>query len=97
MVIAAMSVRTEELHPKKRNSTAHDFEERLKRKVVGQGEAVQAIVDLNQVSCAPPKTLPVGQPKPVASGPTGTGKTRGLDSFWAEFRSSAKNRQMITT
>ena len=98
MVIAAMSVRTEELHPKKRNSTAHDFEERLKRRVVGQDEAVQAIVDLNQVSCAPPKTLPVGQPKPDVSGPTGTSKTRGhVYRFWAEFRPSAKNRQMIAT
>jgi hypothetical protein len=52
MVTAATSVRTEELDPEKRNSTAHDFEERLKRKVVGQHEAVQAIVDLYRVFSA---------------------------------------------
>ena len=41
MVTAATSVRTEELRPEKWNSTAHDFEKRLRRKVVGQDESVQ--------------------------------------------------------
>jgi hypothetical protein len=44
---------------------------------VGEDEAVQAIVDLYQVFCAPPKTVPIGQLKPdVASGPTAMGETR---------------------
>ena len=74
MVTAGTSVRTEELDPEKRNSTAHDFEERLKRRVVGQGEAVQAVVDLYQVFCArlnPPRR-PVGNH--LFLGPTGSGK-----------------------
>ena len=80
MVTAATSVRTEELDPEKRSSTAHDFEERLKRKVVGQDEAVQAIVDLYQVFCARLNS-PVG---PVGNllflGPTGSGKTRVVEA-----------------
>ena len=80
MVTAATSVRTEELDPEKRNSTAHDFEERLKRKVVGQHEAVQAIVDLYQVFCAHlnPSGRPIGNL--LFLGPTGTGKTRVVEA-----------------
>ena len=48
MVTATTSIRPEENDPERRNSTAHDFEERLQRKVVGQDEAAQAIFDLYQ-------------------------------------------------
>ncbi len=80
MVTAATSVRTKELDPEKRNSTAHDFEERLKRKVVGQDEAVQAIVDLYQVFSAHLNSSrrPVGNL--LFLGPTGTGKTRVVEA-----------------
>ncbi len=80
MVTAATSVRTEELDPEKRNSKAHDFEERLKPKVVGQDEAVQAVVDLYQVFCARLNSSgrPVGNL--LFLGPTGTGKTRVVEA-----------------
>jgi ATP-dependent Clp protease ATP-binding subunit ClpB len=80
MVTAATRVRSEELDPERRNSTAHDFEERLKRKVVGQHEAVQAIVDLYQVFCAHlnPPSRPIGNL--LFLGPTGTGKTRVVEA-----------------
>jgi ATP-dependent Clp protease ATP-binding subunit ClpB len=80
MVTAATRVRSEELDPERRNSTAHDFEERLKRKVVGQHEAAQAIVDLYQVFCAHlnPSSRPTGNL--LFLGPTGTGKTRVVEA-----------------
>jgi ATP-dependent Clp protease ATP-binding subunit ClpB len=80
MVTAATRVRSEELDPERRNSAAHDFEERLKRKVVGQHEAVQAIVDLYQVFCAHlnPSSRPIGNL--LFLGPTGTGKTRVVEA-----------------
>jgi hypothetical protein len=40
------------LDSKKRSSTACHFEEALRGKIVGQEEAVQALVDLYQVFCA---------------------------------------------
>jgi ATP-dependent Clp protease ATP-binding subunit ClpA len=40
------------LDSKKRSSTACHFEEALREKIVGQEEAVQALVDLYQVFCA---------------------------------------------
>src|SRR6266481_5019737 len=40
------------LDAKKRSSTACHFEEALRTKIVGQDEAVQALVDLYQVFCA---------------------------------------------
>src|ERR1700691_1279086 len=80
MVTAATRVRSEELDPERRNSTAHDFEERLKGKVVGQHEAVQAIVDLYQVFCAHlnPSSRPIGNL--LFLGPTGAGKTRVVEA-----------------
>jgi ATP-dependent Clp protease ATP-binding subunit ClpB len=80
MVTAATAVQTEELDPEKRNSMAQDFEEQLKRKVVGQHEAVQAIVDLYQVFCAHlnPSGRPIGNL--LFLGPTGTGKTRVVEA-----------------
>jgi ATP-dependent Clp protease ATP-binding subunit ClpB len=63
-----------------RSSQAMEFEEALRAKIVGQEEAVQAIVDLNQVFCAG-----MNSPgRPVGSllflGPTGSGKTRIVEA-----------------
>src|SRR5258708_34324536 len=70
-----------------RSSEAVEFEEALRAKIVRQGEAVQAMVDLYQGFCAG-LNLPG---RPIGSliflGPTGSGKT-GLeeaaagDLFW---------------
>jgi hypothetical protein len=75
MVTAAMSVRTGELDPEKPNSTAHDFEERLERKVVGQDEAVQVTVERVFYAHLSSSGRPVGSL--FFLGPTGTGKTHG--------------------
>jgi hypothetical protein len=96
-MVAATSVRTEELEPKKRNSTAHDFEERLKRKVVGQDEAVQAIVDLYQVFCASRNSSRSANRKPVANRPTGRGRRADMPIVLDGISPIGENRQMITT
>jgi ATP-dependent Clp protease ATP-binding subunit ClpB len=63
-----------------RSSEAVEFEEALRAKIVGQAEAVQAMVDLYQVFCAG-----LNAPgRPVGSllllGPTGSGKTRIVEA-----------------
>src|SRR5499433_1252767 len=68
------------LDSKTRSSTARYFEEALRKKIVGQEEAVQAIVDLYQVFCAglhSPRR-PVGNL--LFLGPTGSGKTRAVEA-----------------
>ncbi len=64
----------------KRSSTACQFERALREKVVGQEEAVHALVDLYQMFCAglhcPGR--PVGNL--LFLGPTGTGKTRTVEA-----------------
>lgn len=68
------------LDAKKRSSTACHFEEALRQKIVGQEEAVQALVDLYQVFCAglhSPRR-PVGNL--LFLGPTGSGKTRTVEA-----------------
>ena len=64
----------------KRSSTASQFERALREKVVGQEEAVQAIVDLYQVFCAGLHCTgrPVGNL--LFLGPTGSGKTRTVEA-----------------
>src|SRR5712691_8872649 len=68
------------LDAKKRSSTACHFEEALRTKIVGQDEAVQALVDIYQVFCAglhsPGRT--VGNL--LFLGPTGSGKTRIVEA-----------------
>jgi ATP-dependent Clp protease ATP-binding subunit ClpB len=68
------------LDTEKRSSTACQFELALREKVVGQEEAVQALVDLYQMFCAglhcPGR--PVGNL--LFLGPTGTGKTRTVEA-----------------
>jgi ATP-dependent Clp protease ATP-binding subunit ClpA len=49
MPTAAKLAQNEELDPQRRTSTSRHFEEELRQRVVGQDEAVQALVDLYQV------------------------------------------------
>ena len=67
------------LDSKTRSSTARYFEEALRKKIVGQDEAVQALVDLYQVFCAGLHSpgRPVGNL--LFLGPTGSGKTRTVE------------------
>jgi ATP-dependent Clp protease ATP-binding subunit ClpA len=63
MPTAAKLVQNEELAPQKRSSRSRHFEEELRQRVVGQDEAVLALVDLYQVFCAglhSPGRRPVG-------------------------------------
>ena len=80
MATATRLVQGEELDLKKRSSTSRHFEEELRQRVVGQDEAVQALVELYQVFCAG-----LHSPgRPVGSllflGPTGSGKTRTVEA-----------------
>jgi ATP-dependent Clp protease ATP-binding subunit ClpA len=80
MLTAAKLVQNEELDPKQRSSTSRQFEEELRQRVVGQNEAVQALVDLYQVFCAGLHSAgrPVGNL--LFLGPTGSGKTRTVEA-----------------
>ena len=64
----------------KRSSTACHFEEALRTRIVGQEEAVQALVDIYQVFCAGLHSpgRPVGNL--LFLGPTGSGKTRTVEA-----------------
>jgi ATP-dependent Clp protease ATP-binding subunit ClpB len=68
------------LDTEKRSSTACEFELALRKKVVGQEEAVQALVDLYQMFCGGMQSpsRPVGNL--LFLGPTGTGKTRTVEA-----------------
>src|ERR1700690_3055086 len=67
------------LDPAKRSFESRDFESGLRRKIVGQDEAVQAEVDLYQVFRAGLNSpgRPVGNL--LFLGPTGAGKTRVVE------------------
>jgi len=69
-----------QLDPSRRSSEAEDFRMSLRRKIVGQDEGVQAMVDLYQVYRAG-LNLPG---RPVGNllflGPTGSGKTRLVEA-----------------
>ena len=64
------------LDPLRQGEESREFEGQLRKKVVGQDEAVQALVDLYRVFRAGlhPRGRPVGNL--LFLGPTGTGKTR---------------------
>src|SRR5579859_6623728 len=64
----------------KRSSTACHFERALRERIVGQEEAVQALVDLYQMFCAGMHCpgRPVGNL--LFLGPTGSGKTRTVEA-----------------
>jgi ATP-dependent Clp protease ATP-binding subunit ClpA len=74
------SALTQELDTKRRSSTSRQFEKELRQRVVGQDEAVQALVDLYQVFCAGLHSAgrPVGNL--LFLGPTGSGKTRTVEA-----------------
>jgi len=76
----AKLVQKEELDPQKRSSASRHFEEELRQRVVGQNEAVQALVDLYEIFCAGLHSAgrPVGNL--LFLGPTGSGKTRTVEA-----------------
>ena len=69
-----------QLDPGRRNTESRDFETSLRRKIVGQDEAVQAVVDLHQVFRA--GLSPPGRPAGslLFLGPSGAGKTRIVEA-----------------
>jgi len=75
-----MSSQSLELDPNLRSAEARNFEEGLRRRIIGQDEAVQAVVDLYQVFCAGLNSPghPVGNL--LFLGPTGAGKTRMVEA-----------------
>jgi len=68
------------LDPARKSGASRDFEAGLRRKIVGQDEAVQAVVDLYQVFRAGLNSpgRPVGNL--LFLGPTGAGKTRVVEA-----------------
>ena len=80
MATAMQSAHREELDTRKRSSTSRYFENALREKIVGQDEAVHALVDLYQVFCAGLRSpgRPVGNL--LFLGPTGSGKTRIVEA-----------------
>ena len=75
-----MGARASQLDPTLRSVESRDFEAGLRRKIVGQDEAVQAVVDLYQVFRAGLNSpgRPVGNL--LFLGPTGAGKTRVVEA-----------------
>jgi len=75
-----VATRTQHLDPTQRSTESRDFETGLRRKIVGQDEAVQAVVDLYQVFRAGLNApgRPVGNL--LFLGPTGAGKTRVVEA-----------------
>src|SRR5258706_5314749 len=75
-----MSPQTVQLDLTQRSMESRDFEAGLRRKIVGQDEAVQAVVELYQVFCAELNApgRPVGNL--LFMGPTGAGKTRVVEA-----------------
>jgi ATP-dependent Clp protease ATP-binding subunit ClpB len=72
--------RKTQLDPSRRSAESMEFEDALRRKIVGQPEAIAALVDLHQVyvagMCSPGR--PVGNL--LFLGPTGSGKTRIVEA-----------------
>jgi ATP-dependent Clp protease ATP-binding subunit ClpB len=80
MATATQWAHNKELDTRMRSSTSRRFEDALRRKIVGQDEAVQALVELHQVFCAGLRSpgRPVGNL--LFLGPTGSGKTRIVEA-----------------
>jgi ATP-dependent Clp protease ATP-binding subunit ClpB len=75
-----MSAQSFALNPNLRSNATMEFQTALRAKIVGQSEALQALVDFYQVFCAG-----LSSPgRPVANllllGPTGSGKTRIVEA-----------------
>ena len=68
------------LDPTRRSDASLEFEESLRRKIVGQPDGIRAFVDLYQVFCA--DMCPTGRPigNVLLLGPTGSGKTRIVEA-----------------
>ena len=75
-----MPAKAKKLDPSQRSLESRDFEAGLNRKIVGQAEALQAVVDLYQVFRAGLNSpgRPVGNL--LFLGPTGAGKTRVVEA-----------------
>jgi ATP-dependent Clp protease ATP-binding subunit ClpB len=75
-----MGIQTVQLDPTQRSIESRDFEVGLRRRIVGQDEAVQAVVDLYQIFRAGLNSpgRPVGNL--LFLGPTGAGKTRVVEA-----------------
>jgi ATP-dependent Clp protease ATP-binding subunit ClpB len=75
-----MATQAMRLDLSRRSTDSKDFEAGLREKIVGQDEAVQAVVDLYQVFCAGLNSpgRPVGNL--LFLGPTGAGKTRVVEA-----------------
>src|SRR5262245_62575395 len=69
------------LDPTRRSSDAQDFENAIRRKIVGQDQAVEKVVEIYQMFLAGlnPPGRPVGNL--LFLGPTGSGKTRVVESM----------------
>jgi ATP-dependent Clp protease ATP-binding subunit ClpB len=80
MATAAQWGHRKELDTTKRSSASCHFENALRQKIVGQAEAVDALVDIYQVFCARLHSpgRPVGNL--LFLGPTGSGKTRIVEA-----------------
>src|SRR3954470_24908093 len=68
------------LDPTRRGSEAEEFERNLRRKIVGQDDAIQKMTEIYQMFLAGlnPPSRPVGNL--LFLGPTGSGKTRVVES-----------------
>jgi ATP-dependent Clp protease ATP-binding subunit ClpB len=69
------------LDPNRRSNEARDFESALRRKIVGQDQAVEKVVEIYQMFLAGlnPPSRPVGNL--LFLGPTGSGKTRVVEAM----------------
>ena len=69
------------LDPNRRSSDARDFDNTLRRKIVGQDQAVEKVVEIYQMFLAGlnPPGRPVGNL--LFLGPTGSGKTRVVEAM----------------
>jgi ATP-dependent Clp protease ATP-binding subunit ClpA len=74
------AARVQHLDPSRRSNDSLEFEAALREKIVGQPEAVQALVDIYQIYRAGlhPPGRPVGNL--LFLGPTGSGKTRIVEA-----------------
>ena len=80
MAATTQSAQGKQLDPGQRSIKSRHFEDALRRKIVGQDQAVQALVELYQVYCAGLRCpgRPVGNL--LFLGPTGSGKTRIVEA-----------------
>jgi ATP-dependent Clp protease ATP-binding subunit ClpB len=80
MATATQSALSKELDPRQRSSTSCHFENALRQRIVGQDEAVQALVDLYEVFYTGLQSpgRPLGNL--LFLGPTGSGKTRIVEA-----------------